>query len=519
MSKYVLFLMVIFVSVGAFASEITVTDDPVTSAKVIWIEAEDYDSKTAEYVVDSEVILASDLALYCPTESGSATTEPYWMEYSIDSTDPALSGVALDGTTWYAWARVNQPEADGFEAQWLLVKGDSGDGSGAGWYDTAVAGVVYADDCIANSISSKGGAGPGQWAWIGDDTAGLEKDFNLDADNKIVFRINEREGGPGNGRIDAIALASEPNFVPTDGDFGRTVVSNGLVFMADASVPGDSANTNWQPLIGSGDGDLDGPAIGVENGSSAGTYTWFYNVDGTVKESVENIDVTGILDFGADEGYTCEAWVRVPDKMPEGAGRGTIIGHKSPGDTGWRLSLRDVAGTGAGIEFHIRDNETILSEYRGTIHRFDTGATIAYDNQWHHIVAHKSASTFAGTDRIYSYFDTWIDGVRSNDNIPVAVTGVTDLEDFTFADPVGGAARLGFSPTIYAFDGDIAVVRVYNRELTDAEVLSNYNAGIDSTVDSICGGADLDLTEDCKVNVADLAELATDWLIDATITP
>ena len=204
--------------------------------------------KLLSFVVDSSVEGASGEVLYCPTYSATADMQQWWMEYSIDSADLQIDAADLTGT-WYCWVRVNQPSANAEEADYLFVKGDPNNGSGETWYSTAFASADDSADRIANDISGLVGTGVGVWGWLGEAGNGVAKLFSLDSEGKIVFRINEREGGEGNARIDVICWTNDPTYVPTDADFDATYVSDGLVLNIDASDAGDNVDTYAKPLV------------------------------------------------------------------------------------------------------------------------------------------------------------------------------------------------------------------------------------------------------------------------------
>lgn len=133
--------------------------------------------------------------------------------------------------TWYCCVRVSQPVAGVEQADYLIVKGDSGDGIGTDWYSTAFSTIDDTDDILNDDIVGNDGIGYGAWIWMGanDKAKGVEKEFNIDADGKIVFRINEKESNENSARIDTICWADDPYYIPNDASFGKVVVSDGLV--------------------------------------------------------------------------------------------------------------------------------------------------------------------------------------------------------------------------------------------------------------------------------------------------
>jgi len=79
-------------------------------------------------------------------------------------------------------------------------------------------------------------------------------------------------------------------------------------------------------------------------------------------------------------------------------------------------------------------------------------------NKWHNVVF------AAGVD---GYIRVFIDGVY---NTSINLTGAT-VTDYAL-----NINRVGFYPSSVYHQGHIAVANIYNRQLSDAEVLHNFNA-------------------------------------------
>ena len=224
---------------------------------------------------------------------------------------------------------------------------------------------------------------------------------------------------------------------------GPNIVTDGLVFAVDPgserSYPGTGTTTS--SLMTAYDGTLiNGTAFSANNGG-----TWEF--DG-VNDKI-NFDGATILGYigvtsGIDNNvaYSMEAWIRL-DAYPSGsAGSGdTIMGHNNSIGIGLQAFG---TGTTAYINFGYRSNS---NESSGNI-------TI---NEWHHIV---------GTRAVGGAIKIYIDGVED-----YAVTGNLAV-DYTTSD-----FAIGYAPNrIGPFNGDISSTRVYNKSLTAAEVLQNFNA-------------------------------------------
>ncbi|MFI4910931.1 MAG: LamG-like jellyroll fold domain-containing protein [Sedimentisphaeraceae bacterium JB056] len=508
----------------AIASDCRIDYNSSTGNVSIWIEAENYDSKTDQFTVDTEAWNTSGSALYFSEYSNKTQIDQWWAEYSIDSADLPDPAIELSGN-WYCWVRVNQPAADDEEANYLVVKNDSGDGSGESWYSTAIAGVTDEDDILGNDLPGNDGAGAGKWIWLGADstTSGVEKEFSLDTDGKIVFRINEREAGENSERIDAIFWTNEPNYVPTDLLFGEVVISNGLAFEANAADAGDLVNDYWTPVLGSGDGLLEGkPVLTAETAdATAGTYNWFYEFTdrgaGNTKDQATGLETHDNLSFVDDDWCTIEAWIRMPAAIANSKGRGMIVGNCDGADTGWRLETRCDAATGKyAIAFLQRDNETAATSTTGAFY-YHSGYILDYSaTDWVHVVFVKYAAQYnSTTGKIEINHDIYVNGGTRVTHGVQSVTA-SSIDDFYFkTDDI----RFGtYRDDIY-YVGDIAAVRIYNRLLTQAEVQANYDAGIDSMTSWQCGGQDYDVTGDCVVNLDDMAAFAAYWLADSIVSP
>ena len=531
--RLVIAVLVVAMVTSVFGSDFKVSKypDPSGSVTQIWIEAEDFDSKTAEFVVDSAVEGARGEALYCPTYSPMADMQQWWMEYSIDSADTQIDAADLTGT-WYCWVRVNQPSVDAEEADYLVVKGDANDGSGTDWYSTAFSTLVDPNDRIANDINGLVGAGVGVWGWLGEAGNGVAKDFNLDVDNKIVFRINEREGGPGNARIDAICWTNDASYVPTDADFDDMYVTDGLVFDFNASDAGAAVTDYAKPLVAhSSDavGTLkvanQSPLVGVKpavmrEAAAEGGYNWFYRFISDTTTSTSNegsggfigdIDPYQALNFDFNDSFTVEVWFRVTEAQPN-RDYGVLFGSQYGNATGYRTSVRTSAGY-PFVELFLRDN-TDDADVEGN-ERWSTGsirtANLEYSSEFQHVLFTVKGYDETGTDQIK--FNVWNNGTHHVTNgtlTPTAGASMVQSSNYaaigvTYDVADGSQGRMPYK-------GDIAAVRVYGRVLSDAEALRNYTVGMASDTSWQCGGVQYDVNGDCVEDLQDFAIVAAEWL-------
>ena len=224
---------------------------------------------------------------------------------------------------------------------------------------------------------------------------------------------------------------------------GPNIVTDGLVFAVDPgserSYPG--TGTTASSLMTAYDGTLiNGTAFSTDNGG-------IWELDGVNDRiSFDGATILGYLGVtsGTDNNvaYSMEAWIKI-DAYPSGiAGSGDcIMGHDSTLGIGLQVFG---TGTTAYINFGYRTNSN-----------YDSGNITI--NEWHHIV---------GTRAVGGAIVIYIDGVAD-----FTVNGDNAI-DYTTAD-----FNIGYAPArIGPYNGNISSTRVYNKSLTAAEVLQNYNA-------------------------------------------
>ena len=223
---------------------------------------------------------------------------------------------------------------------------------------------------------------------------------------------------------------------------GPNIVTDGLVFATDAgSARSYDGTTTLNNLVGSDTGTL---VNGVTYQSINGGVFDFDGVNDRIE--FDGATILGYLGVtsGTDNNvaYSMEAWIKI-DAYPSGiAGSGgCIMGHDSSLGIGLQVFG---TGTTAYINFGYRTNSNVDS---GNI-------TI---NEWHHIV---------GTRAVGGAIVIYIDGVADT-----TTTGNLAI-DYTTTD-----FNIGYAPArIGPYNGNISSTRVYNKSLTAAEVLQNFNA-------------------------------------------
>ncbi len=161
-----------------------------------------------------------------------------------------------------------------------------------------------------------------------------------------------------------------------------------------------------------------------------------------------SLDITGAI--------TISAWIRPSDFTECTSGCDIVSNYNSAGDT-------------AQYEFYIQNNELKYgTSFGGGSAAATTNTPISQLNRWYHVVVTRNN---AG-------------GLRTSDTVVLYVDGVAQPAAFsTDAPPTTGFGRTAIGRdgdlvnSTYHFPGMIDDVRIYNRDLTSAEVKQLYNLG------------------------------------------
>ena len=224
------------------------------------------------------------------------------------------------------------------------------------------------------------------------------------------------------------------------GKAGPDISEVGLVGYWDAanvkSYPG--SGTIWRDLSGNGNhGTLSTGSIGTVSGSGVMA---FDGVDDYVNASDADMPA-------GNSSRTFEAWIKMAsdtDNWTSGLSYGT-----QTNDSASLWSLTDASGTGKPYFGKWGLNS-------------GTADTAVDDSIWHQIVM---VLTQDGANDIDLSF--YIDGI---------VDGTTTLADVNTT--LGGDFNIGCRPGAddYWFKGNISLVKVYNKALSQSEITQNYNA-------------------------------------------
>ena len=224
---------------------------------------------------------------------------------------------------------------------------------------------------------------------------------------------------------------------------GPKIITSGCVLSLDAadifSYP--RTGTTWKDLSGNNNnGTLtNGPTFSAGNMGSI-------SLDGT-NDYVDTVNTGTTFQF-ANVTFTVSLWIKTS------ATSGVIISKGATASTaGWMFQF-DSAGTVSGT--------TKGSDGTNTYNRTST-ATVN-NNTWRNIVAVYTTNTTTLASNTTSIY---IDGVLSN--------GTGTLGGLVYATTTD-TVQIGRRPSGAYWSGSVSNLLIYNRELTAAEILQNYNA-------------------------------------------
>ena len=216
---------------------------------------------------------------------------------------------------------------------------------------------------------------------------------------------------------------------------GGRIVTDGLVLSLDAadrnSYPG--SGTTWSDLSGNGyNGTLtNGPTFNSANGGSI------------VFDGTNDYTVTATTTFTANTDFTYEIYCK-SDEFKQQTG---IFGNKGYWQAGGPGAVIGNISSPQEVYFYITTDTQHYS--------ISTGIVSTYD--WKHFVLRR-------TDNIMEGF---VNGIRINTTRTIVGTILDNSDKFWIGSHSG--------PSAY-WKGNISVARVYNRSLSNIEILQNYNA-------------------------------------------
>jgi hypothetical protein len=227
-------------------------------------------------------------------------------------------------------------------------------------------------------------------------------------------------------------------------------VSNNLLLNLDASKVANIANntTIWTDV---------GPNqynFSFPNGITySPTNSGYYNFPGT------NLYALAANNFADSLGeMTVAAWIKTSTTTLNS----TIVSkcYNLGTSAGWALMLLDTNGSVAGIRLSFFTQQSGGANFNQSY----ATSTTTVDGTWHYIAATLTGG-IAGTIKLYQ------DGTPLNITLQPGSAGTVTNDSSPYNVTVGSDAGV-----VYPFNGDIADVQIYNRALSAAEILNNYNA-------------------------------------------
>jgi uncharacterized protein (TIGR02145 family) len=253
-------------------------------------------------------------------------------------------------------------------------------------------------------------------------------------DNTAISIVTDKTANAFNGTLTNFTKnGASSNFV--NGKFLSSIISSGLVLHLDAGIASSypGSGTTWTDLSGTNNhGTLEnGPTYSSANGGSI----VFDGVNDRISAFPTQISGTG--------SKTISLWIKINTSSRTG-----IAGTRSLAEWGWGFSVNR-NGTGSLAFYDTRGSELYVAAGLGT-------------NIWYHV------SVTYDDSRIVTLY---VNGLQ----VGISSTPFAALNASTFNGVIGNEDEYT-NPFYHPFKGNIAQVTIYNRALTAAEVLENYNA-------------------------------------------
>jgi len=296
-----------------------------------------------------------------------------------------------------------------------------------------------------------------------------------------VNNITNRDGSTGTTVAGIPVVDSNSHFVVPTGrtgqryvDGGENIVRDGLVLHLDAkysypSKTGITATTDsldpdvytWYDMSGNeSHGQLDrSPKYDTTGGGSLFLNNTPQGSSSTGDADHINIQHQQALPESSESPFTLEAWA------------------KRTGSNGWQ-TIVSLGPSATQIAFGSDNKIRMGRNGGGGAHNTVTNFTTSV-NTWYHVVMTYDGNWTVGGDKVYIY--QYINGVSYEDpgpptnrnaNADMGRNGSNNGPRFA----IGGYAINNYPFVGELMQGYVSQVRIYNRPLTAAEVLQNYNA-------------------------------------------
>jgi hypothetical protein len=211
------------------------------------------------------------------------------------------------------------------------------------------------------------------------------------------------------------------------GSISNKIVTNGLVLYLDAGNPRSyiSGSTVWYDLE---DGTPSGSLINGPTFSSANVGSILF--DG-LNQYVQVQPITSL----SSTSYTISSWFK---PISSTTGYATLIGYSGSRRILWNSGSKNMLAQMGGGDNASTANSVLTSQwsYVTFIYDKDLGKEYWYINGVYNAIANNTSSTFDATFYLGFYGD----------------------------------------PSFYLLNGNISMVKIYNKRLSDLEIRQNYNA-------------------------------------------
>jgi hypothetical protein len=264
--------------------------------------------------------------------------------------------------------------------------------------------------------------------------------FFAPANDAELIRFAVSEGATGANIASAAAvlawIATQPNLEAANFQY-EGIVTNGLVYNADAGFIGSYPTTGTTLYDLSGNNN-NGTLVNGTTFNSANSGSFVF-------DGVDDYVATSFTNLGFNVPYTIGCWFNTSVAQSTNVGLFNLSYFPELIMTpGGKVFVWNSIGPSAGV----------VTGYPGV------ESTNSYNNgQWHYAVG---SYTTGGLVKLY------INGTLIN-SANYAPDGVRAIYDGIYM-----GAEFNNGPKI--FNGKIAIGQVYNRQITDQEVLQNYNA-------------------------------------------
>ena len=209
-------------------------------------------------------------------------------------------------------------------------------------------------------------------------------------------------------------------------------------------------------------------------------------------QSIGYVNITGVIGESASA-FTISAWIYSPSFTASSA----FFGKALSGDGANELTI----GTGA-------DNTTITTYIHSSAAGTGWGETrsILEGNIWHHIVVIFDGSGDNNESRLKIYVNGINESLTFTGSIPTVTT------EYEYNEIIGQIHTTGGQ-----FNGTVDEFGIWNRSLSEAEVLELYNSGAGITYGGTAGGA-VSVTLDSPSNNTALSDTGTNFSTYGNVT-